>query len=150
MGISDIIENYLKEMFSEENEITIKRNDLAGMFNCVPSQINYVIKTRFTNENGFAVESRRGGGGYIVIRKKSFDKNDFIKNLVLSVGNSIKQSEAMLYIKALYENGFINEREGELICAAVSDKSLGLSGVIKDSVRAAILKNIIISIMRWL
>lgn len=148
MGISDIIENYLKEMFSEESEIIIKRNDLATRFNCVPSQINYVIKTRFTNENGFSVESRRGGGGYVVIKKKSFTKNDYLANLINVIGDSIKQSESLLYVKNLYENGFISEREANIICTAVSDNSLQASLNLKDVVRAKVLKNIIVLLMR--
>ncbi len=148
MGISDIIENYLKEMFSDESEIIIKRNDLAGKFNCVPSQINYVIKTRFTNENGFSVESRRGGGGYVVIRKKSFTDNDYFLNLINMCGNSVKQSEALLYIKNLFENKFITEREANLICCAISDNSLQAAQNNKDAVRAKILKNVIINLMR--
>lgn len=148
MGISDIIENYLKEMFSDESEIIIKRNDLATRFNCVPSQINYVIKTRFTNENGFAVESRRGGGGYVVIRKKSFSKNDYLANLITVIGESIRQSEAFFYIKNLFENGFITEREGNIICAAISDNSLASAGSGKDAARAKVLKNIIVLLMR--
>lgn len=147
MGISDIIENYLKEMFSEDSEIIIKRNDLASRFNCVPSQINYVIKTRFTNENGFSVESRRGGGGYVVIRKKAFSQNDYFKNLIELCGDSVKQSEALLYIKNLYENNFITEREANLICCAVSDNSLQAAQNLKDKVRAKLLKNIIISLI---
>ena len=148
MGISDIIENYLKEMFSDESEIIIKRNDLAGKFNCVPSQINYVIKTRFTNENGFSVESRRGGGGYVVIRKKEFTPNDYFANLINLCGDSVKQSEALLYIRNLFENKFITEREANLICCAISDNSLQSAMNNKDTVRAKILKNVIINLMR--
>ncbi len=148
MGISDLIEQYLKEMFSQDNEIVIKRNDLASQFNCVPSQINYVIKTRFTNENGFTVESRRGGGGYVTIRKKSFSKNDYLARLVSLIDNRLKQSEALLYIKSLYENGFISEREANLICCAISDNSLSEAGDKKDPLRAKILKSIILSLMR--
>ena len=69
MRISDIIEGYINELIKTQNEIEIKRNDLAAQLGCVPSQINYVIATRFNTENGYAVESRRGGGGGIRIRK---------------------------------------------------------------------------------
>lgn len=147
MGISDIIENYLKEMFLKESEIIIKRNDLAMQFNCVPSQINYVIKTRFTNENGFIVESRRGGNGYVTIRKKALSKNDLVSELINSIGDSIRQSEALLYIKSLYENGLVSEREGNIICAAISDNSLNGAQNLKDKVRAKLLKNIIIEVI---
>lgn len=147
MGISDLIENYLRELFSDESEIVIKRNDLATRFNCVPSQINYVIKTRFTTENGFTVESRRGGGGYVTIRKKSLTKNDWLAELLSLCGDSLKQSEALLYIKNLYENRFITEREANLICTVLSDYSLGDAYEKKDIIRAKMLKSVIISLM---
>ena len=147
MGISDIIENYLKEMFLNESEIIIKRNDLATQFNCVPSQINYVIKTRFTNENGFIVESRRGGNGYVTIRKKAISKKDWVYEIINSVGESIRQSEALLYIKGLYENNIITEREARIICAAISDNSLNCAQNLKDRVRAKLLKNIIVEVI---
>ena len=147
MGISDIIENYLNEMFSDENEILIRRNDLAIKVNCVPSQINYVIKTRFTNENGFIVVSRRGGNGYVTIRKKALSKNELALGLINSIGESIKHKEALLYIKSLYENRLISEREVNIICAAISDNSLNYAQNLKDKVRAKLLKNIIIEVI---
>lgn len=147
MGISDLIENYLRELFSDENEIIIKRNDLATRFGCVPSQINYVIKTRFNADNGFMVESRRGGGGYVTIRRKSLTKNDLLAGLISICGDSVKQSEALLYIRNLFETGIINEREANLICTAVSDNSLSDAYEKKDRIRAKILKSIIISLM---
>ena len=74
MRISDIIEDFIKELFEEEEQIEIQRNDLAQKFNCVPSQINYVISTRFKPSQGYYVESRRGGGGHILIKKVNTDK----------------------------------------------------------------------------
>lgn len=151
MAISDIIENYIKEMLREENEISIKRNDLANYFNCVPSQINYVIATRFTNERGFIVESRRGGGGGITIRKVLLKKNDYISTLINTIGNYLKQSDAYLYIKTLYEYSIITEREANIIFAAVSDNTLSVDPQYKDFLRAKVLKNILINIKRsWL
>ena len=148
MAISDIIENYIKELLHEENEISIKRNDLASYFNCVPSQINYVIATRFTNEHGYIVESRRGGGGGITIRRVVLKKNDYISTLINSIGSHLKQSDAYSYIKTMYEYGIITDREANIIFAAVSDNSLGIEPEYRDYLRAKVLKNILINIKR--
>lgn len=148
MAISDIIENYIKELLSEDNEVIIKRNDLANYFNCVPSQINYVIATRFTNEHGFIVESRRGGGGGITIRKVLLTKNDYISTLISSIGNYLKQNEAYSYIKTLFEYDIITKREANIMFAAVSDNTLNIDGESKDYLRARILKNILTNIKR--
>ena len=144
MGISDIIENYIKELFDTEREIQIKRNDLANKFNCVPSQINYVISTRFTNENGFTVESKRGGGGGITIRRVT-SKCDYISYLVNNIGDFLKQNEAFLYIKNIYEYNLINEKEANLMIAAISDNTLK-DVINRDYLRARIFKNMLIKI----
>lgn len=148
MAISDIIENYIKELLTNDNEVIIKRNDLANYFNCVPSQINYVIATRFTNEHGFIVESRRGGGGGITIRKVMLTKNDYISTLISSIGNYLKQNEAYSYIKTLFEYDIITKREANIMFAAVSDNTLNIDGENKDYLRAKIMKNILTNIKR--
>ena len=151
MGMSDIIESYIKELLQSDNEIEIKRNDLATYFNCVPSQINYVISTRFTNERGFSVESRRGGGGGITIRKIILNKEDYLSSVLHSIGENIKQSEAYSYIKTLYEYKLITVREANLMFAAVSDTTLTCDLSLRDYLRAKILKNMIINLKRsWL
>lgn len=148
MAISDIIENYIKELLTDDNEVIIKRNDLANYFNCVPSQINYVIATRFTNEHGFIVESRRGGGGGITIRKVMLTKNDYISTLISSIGNYLKQNEAYSYIKTLFEYDIITKREANIMFAAVSDNTLNIDGENKDYLRAKIMKNMLTNIKR--
>ena len=151
MAISDIIENYIKELLTNDNEVIIKRNDLANYFNCVPSQINYVIATRFTNEHGFIVESRRGGGGGITIRKVMLTKNDYISTLISSIGNYLKQNEAYSYIKTLFEYDIITKREANIMFAAVSDNTLNIDGENKDYLRAKIMKNMLTNIKRsWI
>ena len=148
MGISDIIENYIKELFESEKEVQIKRNDLALKFNCVPSQINYVIATRFTNEHGFSVESRRGGGGGITIKKVYFEKDDYMRHLINSAGYALKQNEAFSYIRNMYEYNLISEREANIMFAAVSDTTLNPAGPIKDQLRAMIFKNMLTNLRR--
>lgn len=147
MGISDIIENYIKELFETEKEIQIKRNDLAVKFNCVPSQINYVIATRFTNEHGFSVESRRGGGGGITIKKVYFKENDYFRHLIETIGTTLKQNEAFSYIKKLYEYNLISKREANIMFAAISDTTLNITGAAKDRLRAIVFKNILINLV---
>ena len=83
MRISDVIENFIKEMLTEDNSAIIQRNDLAEHFNCVPSQINYVISTRFTPMQGYYVESQRGGGGYIKINRISITQSDYLMHIIM-------------------------------------------------------------------
>ena len=146
MRISDIIAEYIKSEMTD-NGLEIRRSDLANKFGCVPSQINYVISTRFTAENGFIVESQRGGGGYIRIRRLKLDKNSYLMNLIHSVGDAIKQQEAYHYIGALSDNDIISRREAELMISALSDITLAPAGEIRDLVRANILKNMLIKLM---
>ena len=94
MRVSDIIEEFIKELFEDEEEVEIQRNDLAQKFNCVPSQINYVIATRFKPSQGYYVESRRGGGGHITIRKVSNTKSDYLLHIINNIGNSLSNSDA--------------------------------------------------------
>ena len=89
MRISDVIENFIKDMLSDDNSAVIQRNDLAEHFNCVPSQINYVISTRFTPLQGYYVESQRGGGGYIKIQKVNITHSDYLMHIITSIGNTL-------------------------------------------------------------
>lgn len=146
--LSDIIEEVIKEMIREADGIVeLQRNELASRFNCVPSQINYVIGTRFNPENGYYVESRRGGGGYIKIKRINIDKSDYIMHMISSMGDEISPRVAEAFILNLYDYNVINEREATMIKAAVSDKALPIQQEARDYVRAKVLKNILISIV---
>lgn len=148
MKISDVIEQFLMEMIDQyQGEIEIQRNELAGKFNCVPSQINYVIATRFTVENGYVVESRRGGGGSIKIRKVQMTKSNYMMHIINSIGDSISQLTAEVFIKNFFENGYITKREAEIMLAALSDKSLQIPQPQKDLIRAHIFKNILVKLI---
>src|SRR5690348_9577470 len=110
--LSDLIESFIKELMLESNDnfLEIQRNELAGSFNCAPSQINYVLTTRFTIDRGYYVESKRGGGGCIKITWVNIDKNEYIKNAIWnSIGNELGYSEAEDYIDLFLERGFITE-----------------------------------------
>ena len=92
MGIkntSDSIEEYIKTILAQAGMVELKRSELADVFQVVPSQINYVIKTRFTESRGYIVESKRGGGGYIRIGKIEFsDRHQMLSDLLTNVGES--------------------------------------------------------------
>ena len=147
MGLSNIIEEFLKELIEEENgHVEIKRNELAGKFNCVPSQINYVISTRFSPERGYKVESRRGGGGYIRITQVGYDEEGYVIKLIRLIGDCISFQGAEALIKNLYENNLIDKFAANLVLTAVSDNSLIIGQPQRDMVRAKIMKNILLKI----
>ena len=81
-----MIEDFIKDMFEEEDSIDIQRNDLAEKIGCVPSQINYVISTRFKPSQGYYVESKRGGGGHITIKKVNITKSNYLMHIISSIG----------------------------------------------------------------
>ncbi|NLW03443.1 MAG: CtsR family transcriptional regulator [Clostridiaceae bacterium] len=147
--LSDIIEGFLKSMINDmDGCIEIQRNELASRFNCVPSQINYVISTRFTNEKGYYVESRRGGGGYITIRRLNTDSaGDYIMHIITSIGDKITQHSCEVFINNFVDYDVIDNREAMLMKAATSDKALvDVAPDKRDDVRAAILKNMLTSL----
>lgn len=148
--LSDLIESFLKEMLegSDQKALEIQRNELAGVFNCAPSQINYVLATRFSLDKGYYVESRRGGGGYIRITRIDIHENDYIKNIIWNnIGTSLTQHEAEGYIDLFRDRGIIDERESRMMKAAVSDKTIMIPAPLRDAVRAQILKTMLISIL---
>lgn len=148
--LSDIIENFIKEMLerAENNYLEIQRNELANLFNCAPSQINYVLTTRFTVNRGYYIESKRGGGGCIKITKINIDKNNYIKEVIWNnIGDEITQQEGEGYINLFEERGFITSRESKLMKAVINDKTLNLPIDIRDIVRAQILKTMLITVI---
>ena len=147
MRMSDIIEEFIKDLFDEENEaIEIQRNELAEHFNCVPSQINYVISTRFKPSQGYYVESRRGGGGHITIKKVNNTKEDYIMHIINNIGDRLTSNEVDILISDFLSYNIIDKKEAKLLKVATSDNVLGLSKEIKDDVRARIFKNMILNL----
>lgn len=146
MKMSDTIENFIRELFEDENSIELKRNELAGYFNCVPSQINYVISTRFTTERGYIVESRRGGGGHIKITRVAVSRNDALRNVLTGIGDSLDVMTAEAIIDNLYTGEVINAEQAKLILSACSNNALSpiSDGVLKNRVRASIFKNLLL------
>ena len=102
MRLSDMIEDFIKDLFDEENSIEIQRNDLAEKLGCVPSQINYVIQTRFKPSQGYYVESRRGGGGHITITKINITKSNYLMHIISSLDNKMTAQEVSIFISNLF------------------------------------------------
>lgn len=149
-NISDVIEKYLKSILHEspEGTVEIQRNDLADQFSCVPSQINYVISTRFTLEKGYLVESKRGGGGYIRIRKVELPGPTTLHtHLHQTIGDEIGQTAAEGLIYQLLEARFLSRREAALMTAVVSREVLMVNLPYRDQIRARMMKAMLISLL---
>lgn len=141
-NISDVIEGYLKEVIelSERDHIEIKRNEVAEKFQCVPSQINYVINTRFTVDRGYLVESKRGGGGYIRIKRiRMHQKSNVISDIIGRLENGATQSMAEDIVFRLLDEEVVSKREAKLILSAIDRSTLLLPLPVRDEVRARIL-----------
>lgn len=148
--LSDMIESFIKEMIDSMNgSVEIQRNELANRFNCVPSQINYVISTRFSTDKGYYVESRRGGGGYISIKRlNSGSAADYLMHIITSIGDKLSQHTCEIFINNFVDYDIINEQEAGLMKAATSDKALmAVSPEIRDEIRMNILKNMLMSLV---
>lgn len=148
MRISDVIEEFIKDLFNDEEEyIEIQRNELAEKFNCVPSQINYVISTRFRPSQGYYVESRRGGGGHIRIKKVNITKGNYLMHIISSMEDNITSNEVDIYISNFLSYNIINEIEAKLLKVATSDNVLIVPQEIKDRLRANIFKNMLLNLV---
>lgn len=146
--LSNHIEDYLRALLLErEGKIEIKRNVLAEHFNCAPSQINYVLTTRFTPVQGFFVESRRGGGGFIrIVQVEIKSDAEFYDRLTEAVGKSITQSKANQILDTLEEMDYMTENERHLLGLTLSDRALAVAGDKRNGVRADLLQNILLGI----
>ena len=142
MSISDIIEEYLKDILqsTEKKMIEIKRSEIADQFKCVPSQINYVINTRFTVERGYMTESKRGGGGYIrIFRVEHQDEFELIDEIIKLINPAVTQQAAVDVLERLYEKQVISARELKLMVNALGREVLAVMLPARDQLRARIL-----------
>lgn len=147
--LSDIIEDFIKDMLQKnhQSQLEIKRNELAGYFGCAPSQINYVLTTRFTVDKGYYIESKRGGGGHILIRKVDFNENKTLAEIINGkIGNSITFDGAYCLLNGLFELNIISERELEIIRIAINDRFL-TNDRNRNELRAEILKAVLMVIL---
>ncbi len=153
MRLSDAIEQFIKEMMQagEQPGIDLKRNELADYFHCAPSQINYVLSTRFTPDHGYVTSSQRGGGGYIrivrIVRRPEEQLNYLLNE---RIGNAITAADAMILCGQLLENDVITEDEALLMKSAVSQAAFAvpIPENVKDAVRAKVLRSMLLEVMQ--
>ncbi len=147
MGISDLIAGFLQDCLDETGDgvLEVQRGELAQRFNCVPSQINYVMSTRFSPERGYIVESRRGGNGYIRITRVRVDRETLLMHVINSLGDQVDLPSARAILGNLSESGALSEDLARTLLAAVGDKALAaVPRDLRDQVRADVLKNVLI------
>ncbi len=152
MRLSDSIETFIKALMTEEeSSVELKRNELAEYFGCAPSQINYVLATRFTLDNGYVTESRRGGGGYIrIVRVVNSAREQLMYLINERIGQSITETEAVRLIAQMVEREMITQSEGEIMRSALSSAALSIpmSDAMKDAQRARIFKAMLTAVAR--
>jgi len=149
MGTSDLIANFILGMLEDEGgSAELQRSNLAEKFRCVPSQINYVISTRFSPEHGYLVESRRGGNGYIRITRVQATPKALIMHTVNAVGDAISPRTAAAFVSNLLAADAVDERTATLILIAVSDNALRpIAPEHRDIVRASIFKQLLVAVL---
>ena len=144
MKISDMIEAAIREALADCGGCAqIQRNELASQVGCAPSQINYVITTRFSGKNGYIVESRRGGGGCIVITRMNLPKSGYISYVMEQLGNSLSYQDAQLLIAELQKRSYLSEREAALIITPLADQYLNYEPPERNRVRCSLFKNML-------
>lgn len=143
-NMSDIIEAYLKQALSEQEQVEIRRSEIASRFDCVPSQINYVINTRFTVQQGYLVESKRGGGGYIRIMKvKMLEESDILDRMIDLIGDRIDEKDSLAIVQTLYDEEVLSRRELKLMLVAMEKTLYTGKATVDNLIRANILKSML-------
>lgn len=142
MKISDSVANYILDLLeAADGRAEIQRNELAEVLGCVPSQISYVITSRFTPEQGYLVESRRGGGGYIRITRIRMDGSSAIMHTVNSIGRSLDSATARAMLSNLCQRGILSEEVASAVSAALNDRCyFCVPQEDRDVLRAALFK----------
>lgn len=150
MLISDSIAKIIEQMLEEGGgSAEVRRSDLAARLGCVPSQVTYVITSRFTPERGYITESRRGGGGYIRIARVTMDKNEYLMHFFHAVGDSLDEREALAFLRNLRDNGIVDDRGAAIMAAALSERSLArVEPGGRSAVRADIMRHILLGLLR--
>lgn len=148
MRMSDLVAQYIMEMLEASDGIAeIQRNELAGNLGCVPSQINYVITSRFTPEQGYIVESRRGGGGYIRISRVKMDRGTALMHIINSVGNSLDKATAEAMLNNMLQRQILEISCAKIIASALTDRTLSrIEQDKRDYVRADLFKNMLLTL----
>ena len=147
--LSDTIEKFIKDLMEEETQVELRRNELAQHFGCAPSQINYVLATRFSVDHGYVIESRRGGGGYVrIVRMHERPDGNLLSALLRRVGNEIDEDSAVAIINHLLDCKLITMNEALLMRSAVAQNALALPISAKNVLRAAVLRNMLQQVFR--
>ena len=149
MKISDSVANYILELLeTDHGSAEIQRNELANILGCVPSQINYVITSRFTPEQGYIVESRRGGGGYIRITRITVDPKESIMHIVNSIGKTLDSATARARLTNMLQSGILDKKEARLIHAATANRTYAsVPQEMRDTLRATVFKEMLMIIL---
>ena len=150
MATSDLIANFILSAIdgSADGFAELQRSALAERFSCVPSQINYVISTRFSPERGYVVESRRGGGGYIRITRVRQSPKELVMHTVNAVGDSLDLRTASAFVSNIYETELIDRATARLLLAAIGDRALHtIAPADRDTVRAGIFKQLLVTLI---
>lgn len=147
MRVTDLIAKQIQEMLEQDGGVVrIQRNELANKLGCVPSQINYVITNRFTVEQGYLVESRRGGGGFIQIVKINSSDKEMVFHVINSIGTQIDEYSSRMIVQNLVYDKVLSEKEGKIILSALSENNMrGLPDSMKQTLRANLLKTMLLS-----
>lgn len=146
-SMSDVIEAYLKEILASRSTVEIKRSDIAERFDCVPSQINYVINTRFTQEHGYMVESKRGGGGYIrILKVEVIDDAHALEEMAALIGSAITYRNATTIINTLLKDEIIDQREAILMFSMIDPEFLSGLSTQEDELRAMLLRQMLMQL----
>lgn len=149
-GLTSDIERFLKALLenTQDGSLEIGRNDLATRFECSPSQINYVLSTRFTPYNGYLIESKRGGNGFIRIITIIEDEDDYIKYIIKNLDKELTEERAKSFFKELFNKGYMDKKEARIAIYSILDRSLANVGKDKRNlVRHDIVKNILLSFL---
>ncbi len=148
MRLSDMLTQYIMEMIETEGNAEIRRRELADRFGCVPSQINYVLTSRFTPEQGYIIESRRGGGGYIRIKRVVADKSEALMHIINSIGAELDNITAQVMINNMKSASIISSEAARLLLTAGADRTLhDVPPSHRDRVRAAVYKNMLLALI---
>lgn len=148
--LSDMIEGFIKRLLEEsQGKLDLQRNEMAVYFKCAPSQINYVLATRFSLDRGYFIESRRGGGGYIRITRIDVDQNDHVLQLINNrIGDEISQRTAEAIIERMLDGDIIDKRESIIMKSVMQDQSVNIPHSLRNTLRAGLLKAMLGGILK--
>ena len=148
-NISDIIEAFLLDTLGDDDTLSISRNELANYFSCAPSQINYVLSTRFTPERGYTVESRRGGGGSITVVRISQPPHEMLEELIgQTIADGLDYHRACQITDRMEAERLLSHETAQVLKIALADKSLVAPGIAKDGLRAGIMKSVLLYLLK--